>query len=1399
MQRSRKPRSPIRARWLLTGVLVVTMAVLGAPVAAAAGSPVTSGPATSGPVTTGPVAGTAEPSVVAACPTPKKGQSTCFALRRTDVPASHGLRPMAALPSGYGPADLRSAYSLPADGGAGATVAIVDAYDNPNAESDLAVYRQQYGLPACTTANGCFRKVDEHGGTSYPAPDAGWAGEIALDLDMVSAVAPQAHILLVEADSSYNSDLGASVDEAVALGAKFVSNSYGSGYSTQPGSGEDPSEATSLDPYYNHPGVAVVASSGDSKFGVSYPAASQYVTSVGGTSLTRAGNARGWTESVWNNSYGGPGSGCSLYEPKPSFQTDTVCSKRTVADVAAVADPTTGVAVYQTYGGGGWNIYGGTSVASPIIASVYASAGTPVSGTYPNSYPYADTSALNDVTTGNNATCSPAYWCTAGPGYDGPTGLGTPSGVAAFGTGPHGEVTGTVTDSATGSAISGATVQAGNAHTIADAQGHYDMTVPVGSYDVTAAGYGYQSSTVPGVSVADGSKITENFPLTALPHSTVSGTVTDSSGHGWPLYAKITADGVPGGPVFTDPATGHYSLNLPQGQTYQLHVTPVYDGYQSAAAGVTLGTTDQTVNIGVPVDTTACDAPGYQTHFAGTTQSFDTTTAPAGWTIDNGTGTSGWQFTDDGGRGNLTGGTGGFAIVDSHYAGSGATENTTLTAPATDLSAVANPTVSFDTDYPGYFGQTADADISVDGGGTWTTIWHQTFASVRTAHVELPVPQAAGKSSVLVRFHFTGSNGWWWQLDNVFIGSRSCDPVPGGLVFGEAADANTQAALGGVLVSTADATGVRATTAATPDDPNLGEGFYWLFSPATGSHPFTAVKGRYTTATDTVNVAADSATRADFTLKAGQVTATPTSINKTVGWGGRTSATVTVKNTGTAPATVNVGEQPGGFSLLAQGGAPLNKVSGTYSNRWQHSSGTATTNAKAAADATPADAPWTPIADYPTPIQDNLAAANGGEIYSAFGYNGGAGTSALYAYDPVAGVWNKLASAADIRERPAGGFINGKLYAVGGWDSTGAADPKLEIYNPATDSWSTGASDPKPYAASGSAVVGGKLYVVGGCAANSCGSRDVQVYDPAGDSWTSAAAYPEPVSWESCGAIAGKLYCAGGNNDAGTSMHSYVYDPATDAWSPLASMPIDLWGSAYTAANGRLLVSGGVTNSNRTITNQGFAYDPGTNTWTPLPNANNTLYRGGSACGLYQIGGNPGGSFGSPRTSSEVLPGFADCADNTDIPWLSESPASVTLQPGASAQVTVALDAGVTAITQPGTYAGEVVLSSDTPYLVAPVAVSMTVKPPKSWGKVTGTVTSAVDGSPLAGATLVINTWAASYSMKTDKNGQYGLWLDARANPLQIIVAKDGYLPQATNVTIKQGRTTTSNFALKKS
>ncbi|MFZ0666082.1 MAG: S53 family peptidase [Acidimicrobiales bacterium] len=373
---------------------------------------------------------TSVPTVKRACPvTTRPDEMACMVLIRTDVKQRTEAQMGPEQPSGYGygPSSLQRAYDLPSStAGSGKIVAVVDAYNDPNAVSDLATYRSAWGLPACneSTGAGCLTVVNQEGKTS-PLPadsgDTGWATEESLDVDMVSAICPLCQIYLVEATTPHISDLGTGVDSAVSvLHAKYVSNSYG---------GRQRSTDPTYDKnYYQHAGVAVTVSAGDAGYGVSYPAASQYVTAVGGTSLTTASNARGWTETVW----GGTGSGCATYEAKPSWQTNKGCKKRTDNDVAAVADPDTGVAIYDTYDQSGWLEVGGTSASSPIIASVFALAGTPKAGTYPSSYIYKKTSDLFDVTSGSNGSCAKAYLCNGEPGYDGPTGWGTPDGTAAF-------------------------------------------------------------------------------------------------------------------------------------------------------------------------------------------------------------------------------------------------------------------------------------------------------------------------------------------------------------------------------------------------------------------------------------------------------------------------------------------------------------------------------------------------------------------------------------------------------------------------------------------------------------------------------------------------------------------------------------------------------------------------------------------------------------------------------------------------------------------------------------------------------------------------------------------------------------------------------------------------------
>jgi subtilase family serine protease len=364
-----------------------------------------------------------------ACPAPARGHVACLAIVDSNT-AGRPLTRGAAAAAGLHPylaADLQSAYHLPsALLGGRQTIAIVDAFDDPNAEADLAAYRAANHLPRCTTANGCFEKVNQHGQRGgYPPPDAGWAEEISLDLDVASAVCPNCKIVLVEASTSNLRPILAAADEAARLGASVISNSYGT-------DAEYAGENADCQ-HYAHPGIAITASAGDNGFdngfGVEFPAACPAVTAAGGTTLYRASSPRGWGETAWP----GTGSGCSAYIPKPAWQPGRLCGKRTTADVSAVADPATPVAVYDTYGGDpGWEAFGGTSVAAPLIAAVYALAGNTATIGPGASYVYSHHQDLYDVTSGSNGICGGSYLCTAVRGYDGPTGWGTPHGIGAF-------------------------------------------------------------------------------------------------------------------------------------------------------------------------------------------------------------------------------------------------------------------------------------------------------------------------------------------------------------------------------------------------------------------------------------------------------------------------------------------------------------------------------------------------------------------------------------------------------------------------------------------------------------------------------------------------------------------------------------------------------------------------------------------------------------------------------------------------------------------------------------------------------------------------------------------------------------------------------------------------------
>ncbi|HEX4435797.1 MAG TPA: IPT/TIG domain-containing protein [Solirubrobacteraceae bacterium] len=397
------------------------------------------------------------------CSTPRPGTAACLGMRliskaitnaqlratarRQAEEASGGATPKVSsktVPGGLTPQSLHAAYSLPSEtaGSATQTIGIVDAYNDPTAEADLAVYDTTFGLPACTTANGCFRKLNEQGKASpLPAKSGEWSTEISLDLQMAHGICENCRLVLVEAASTSYGDLGNAVNAAATAGATEISNSYG---------GPEASGYASFNAPYNHPGVVVTASSGDCGYfnqacggtaAANFPADSSTVVAVGGTTLSHASGS--WSSSDWNAG----GSGCSHVFGADSWQlaasgfSATGCGNgRAVADVSAEGDPYTGVDVYDSTPAGsgdgtGWGVWGGTSAAAPIVAGEFALGGGARGVAYPAATLFShlgDEADLTDVLSGSNGSCSGTTACRAATGYDAPTGVGSPLALGAF-------------------------------------------------------------------------------------------------------------------------------------------------------------------------------------------------------------------------------------------------------------------------------------------------------------------------------------------------------------------------------------------------------------------------------------------------------------------------------------------------------------------------------------------------------------------------------------------------------------------------------------------------------------------------------------------------------------------------------------------------------------------------------------------------------------------------------------------------------------------------------------------------------------------------------------------------------------------------------------------------------
>jgi hypothetical protein len=896
---------------------------------------------------------------------------------------------------------------------------------------------------------------------------------------------------------------------------------------------------------------------------------------------------------------------------------------------------------------------------------------------------------------------------------------------------PVGTLEGTVTNAFTTDPISGAQIEAigpSTRSTLTDGSGFYQfLNLPVATYDVTASAFGFFPDTVLGVVVLDGVTTTQDFALTPTPTTTVQGTVTDGSGHGWPLYARIDISGVPD-PVFTDPVTGAYSVELPSGSPVDFTVNAVGPGYNPEVRSVTAPSIE---DFALTIDTVACTAPGYG---GGLSEQFETGSLPPGWSIVDNLATGDvWRFDDPGARGNLTGGSGGFAIVDSDWYTPSGFQDTELITPSMDFSGAASVLIQFDYDFFWYdFGldEIADVDVSTNGGASWTNVFRRQGASDRgPQHAVVDITGlAAGQPNVLVRFHYYQANWeFWWQVDNVQVGP-GCELVPGGLLVGNVRDANSGAGLNGATVTSDDAPSDTTTTFATPDDPAVDEGLYILFSSLTGAHPFTAsISSGYGTDTQVVAVVADSIVPQDFALPAGSLSVDPPALEVTIPLGSTTTRELALTNNGGLPATFEI--------LEAEGAPPPSPIP------------MAALQAKAREFSQPAPVGEASVRSLEQQRAELKKSPRPGPLVWT-------GAS------PLPGGLVRYAHA-QCSESPD------SFYVISGVDGGFSVTPNAWRYDAGSDTWNALAPFPVAVEAPTAACFGGRLYVMGGG-----GTNQHFIYDIASDVWASGAAVPRLVWGAAAGAWEGRVYLIGGDDDffiGGTSNQVDIYDIATDTWIGTGTpMPAAAVTPGFVQAGQHVYLAGGWNDASPTSNvNVTQRYDMAGNTWTTGPafgTARSDLALAATAVALYAIGGDAdGGGFFDPTTMVERLdlaawPGglwadifdpipvafsannagfctaavtggevwsvgganagiFGDnqyrptgeaCFTSVDVPWLSEVPDTGTIAPSAIQPITVTFDAS--AVPGTGTFDAQLIITDDTPSSsLPPVGVRMNV------------------------------------------------------------------------------------------
>ena len=477
--------------------------------------------------------------------------------------------------------------------------------------------------------------------------------------------------------------------------------------------------------------------------------------------------------------------------------------------------------------------------------------------------------------------------------------------------GPTGTLRGTVTDQST-TPLGDVTVIATDQTSgddfsqVTGEDGEYVFNnAPEGTYDIEFVAYGFSMATATDVEVVNNQTTIQDVQMTAQPEYTISGTVTDSS-TGWPLHAEISVDGFPGGSVFTDPSDGSYSIDLPGGMEHEMTVTSLNGGYDAGVRTIGPLTADQTETFLLQVDLVACEAPGYTSqNIVFVDETFDAEALPSGWTNDDLAGSGQvWEFDDPGARGNVTGGSGGFAIVDSDNYGFGASQDTALITPTLDLSSVTDAELSFAFDFRLFGGATAEVDVSIDGGTTWSNEWLQDTELRGPAVETISLASYAGQSDVRIRFRYQASFDWWWQVDDVNVSEvgATCAAMPGELVTGNVLDANNG---DGINDATVDVIGGDSTMTSTSADPAFGDGTYHISVPD-GAQDIEASKTAYVTDSFSDTFVDGNARIVDFSLGAGSLSATPTALSRSVTFGQTDTGPLILINEGSADVTFSL-------------------------------------------------------------------------------------------------------------------------------------------------------------------------------------------------------------------------------------------------------------------------------------------------------------------------------------------------------------------------------------------------------------------------------------------------------------------------------------------------------------